>query len=160
MIRQYRIDRYNGQEIFVCEVYRKHTLTQSEHNALFKFREREREVRNDPNYSASLLDFRCALSDFLDQAENYDSDGKLFRTFFGLSEPIAIYDSMPAIILRGVVYQNRIASLAVDYQQSVLSPEVIDEVTRFYAVLDSRHWRDMVSKQIDTYGSLFAPYND
>lgn len=160
MIRQYRIDRFNGQEILVCEVYRRHTFTQLEQDALFKFREREREIRQDPNYSASVYDFRCALSDFLEHPENYDADGKLLRTFFGLSEPIVVYDSLPAIILRGVVYQNRIASLAVEYQQSVLSPEVIDEITRLYAVLDSRHWRDMVSRQIDTYGSLFAPDND
>lgn len=160
MIRQYRLDRFNGQEILVCEVYRRHTFTQLEQDALFKFREREREVREDPNYSASVYDFRCALSDFLERPEIYDSDGKLLCTFFGLSEPISVYDSLPAIILRGVVYQNRIASLAVDYQQSVLSPEVVDEINRLYAVLDSRHWRDMVSKQIDTYGSLFAPDND
>lgn len=160
MIRQYRIDRYNGQEILVCEVYRRHTFTQLEQDALFKFREHEREIRRDPEYSASVYDFRCALSDFLVQKENYDDDGKLIRTFFGLSEPIAIYDSLPCIIIRGVVYQNRVASLAVDYQQSVLSPEVIDEITRFYGLFDSRHWRDMVSKQIDIYGSLFEPADD
>ena len=160
MIRQYRIDRYNGQEILVCEVFRKHTFTQVEQDALFKFREYEREIRADKEFSASVYDFRCALSDFLENPENYDKDGKLFRTFYGLSEPVAIYDSLPSIVLRGVVYQNRIASLAVEYQQSVLSPEVVDEVGRFYAILDSRYWRDMVSKQIDGYGSLFEPSDD
>lgn len=160
MIRQYRIDRFNGQEILVCEVFRRHTFTQLEQDALFKFRERERELRNDPEFSASVYDFRCALSDFLEQTDNYDENGKLLRTFFGLSEPVAVYDSLPAIIIRGVVYQNRIASLAVDYQQSVLSPEVVDEINRFYGVLDSRHWRDMVSKQLDGYGSLFEPSDD
>lgn len=160
MIRQYRIDRYNGQEILVCEVFRRHTFTQLEQDALFKYREHERENRRDPEHFVSVYDFRCALSDFLEQKENYDEDGKLVRTFFGLSEPIAVYDSIPCIIIRGVVYQNRIASLAVDYKQSVLSPEVIDEINRFYGLLDSRHWRDMVSKQIDTYGSLFEPADD
>lgn len=160
MVRQYRIDHFNGQEILVCEVFRRHTFTQSEQDALFKFRERERQIRRDPEFSASIYDFRCALSDFLENPENYDENGKLLSTFFGLSEPVAVYDSLPAIIIRGVVYQNRIASLAVDYQQSVLSPEVVDEVNRFYNVLDSCHWRDMVSRQIDSYGSLFEPSND
>ena len=120
MIRQYRIDRYNGQELLVCEVFRRHTFTQLEQDALFKYREHERENRRDPEHFVSVYDFRCALSDFLEQKENYDEDGKLVRTFFGLSEPIAVYDSIPCIIIRGVVYQNRIASLAVDYKQSVL----------------------------------------
>lgn len=160
MIRQFRIDRFNGQEILVCEVYRRHTFTQLEEDALFKFREREREFRHDPEFSASVYDFRRALSDFLEQKENYDDNGNLLRTFFGLSEPVAVYDSLPAVIIRGVVYQNRIASLAVDYQQSVLPPEVVDEVNRFYDLLDSRHWRDFVSRQLDEYGSLFAPADD
>lgn len=94
------------------------------------------------------------LDDWLD-SEHGPKD-----TFYGLVEPVLVYDPYPAIVLRGVVIDNRIASLQVDYVQSVLYPEIFSEVNKFYGVMDSRHWRDMVAHQIDRYGSLFESDND
>lgn len=146
MLRQYRLDRYNGLEILVCEVFHRHTWTQAEFEAF----QRYSEVSHDVNRS----EFALALDVWLN--EEHDSED----SFFGLVEPIPLYDPFPAIVLRGVVVDNRPASLQVDYIGSVLSPEIVDEVNRFYGVFDSRHWRNMVSHQLTKYGSLFDSDND
>lgn len=150
MVRQFRIDRFNGLEVLVCEVYRKHTWSQAENDALFAFREHQRDILNDPDFEASVSDFKDTLNQFL--AEQ--------KPFYGLTSPIPVYDYLPAIVLRGVVVDNRIASLQVDYNAAVLPPEIYDAVQRFYGVMDSRHWRDMVAHQIERYGSLFEAADD
>lgn len=152
MIRQYRIDRFNGLEVLVCEVYRKHLLTQAEHEAYLAWKEVQ--VKICPDSFASPADFRSDLNDWLDE----HSEDK--APYYGLTEPIPVYDYLPAMVLRGVVVDNRIASLQVDYVASVISVEVVDAVNRFYGVLDSLHWRDMISHQIERYGSLFEPEDD
>lgn len=152
MIRQYRIDRYNGLEVLVCDVYRKHTWTQSEYEAFHAWKLDEEKKR--PNEVYLVSDFRSAFEEWL------KGDLSSQETFYGLRDPISVYDNYPHIVLRGVIVENRIASLQVDYVSSVLPPEVLDEVNRFYGVLDSCHWRDMIDHQLQRYGSLFAPDND
>lgn len=146
MVRQYRIDRFNGMEILVCEVYSKHFFTQQEHEALVAYNE---EHLDDP---VSNSDFRIIVNEALAQ-EGVDS-------YLGLKWPIPVFDSTPCLILRGPVVDNRIVSLQVEYVQSVLPPVITDEVSRFYQVLDSRHWRSMIDHQLEAYGSLFASQDD
>lgn len=152
MVRQYRIDRFNGLEVLVCEIYRKHLYSQREYEAFHAWKLEQEKVRPNEVYLDS--DFRSDLNEWLD-SEHSEQD-----TFFGLSDAIPTYDYHPHMVLRGVIVDNRIASLQVDYDGATLSPEVVDAVQKFYGVLDSRHWRDMVSHQIERYGSLFAPDND
>lgn len=145
MVRQYRIDRFNGMEILVCEVYRKHTWSQSEFEAWQAWKLDHKDVPD----SRSQSEFRLDLDDFLCE---HSEDGS---RFYGLSFPIPVYDHFPAIVLRGAVVDNRIVSLQVDYNSAVLSPEIYDAVVKFYGVVESRHWRDMVAHQIERYGTLF-----
>lgn len=152
MVRQYRIERFQGIEFLVCEVYRKHTWSQAENDALFAFREHQREILNDPDFEATVAEFKDTLNEFLAERKPGDKS-----TFYGISWPIPTYNYQPSIVLRGAIVDNRIASLQVDYSGDVLSPEVCDEVWKFYQVLDSRHWRDMVAHQIEAYGTLFTP---
>lgn len=147
MIRQYRIDRFNGLEVLVCEVYRKHTWNQFEYEA-FQAWKQHRDI------AFEMSDFVYELNEWLEK----EHDSK--DTFFGLVEPIPVYDLYPAIVLRGVVVDNRIVSLQVDYVSSVLYPEIYHEVNEFYGVMDSRHWRDMVAHQLQRYGSLFESADD
>lgn len=146
MVRQYRIDRFNGMEILVCEVFDKHLFTQFEHDALVRYNE---EHLDSPFTNA---DFRMYVNDELSK------DG--VNEVFGLRFPIPVYDSVPVIVLRGPVIDNRLASLQVDYQAAALPVMVIDEIRRFYEVLESRHWRDAIDKQLTAYGSLFESFGD
>lgn len=148
MVRQYRIDRYNGLEVLVCECYRKHTWTQSEYDAYVRWSD------SIPNVPCCQDDFKSLLNDFLEDPKN---EG---QTFFGLSVPIPVFDNCPCLVLRGIVVDNKAASLQVDYLSSMLPPEIIDEIGRFYGVFDSRHWRNMVSHQVEKYGSLFESEDD
>lgn len=146
MVRQYRIDRFNGMEILVCECYELHLFTQAEHNALVQYNE---EHLQDP---VSNSDFRIIVNEALAQ-EGVDS-------YLGLKWPIPVYDSIPCVILRGPVIDNRIASLQVEYIPSVGGATVYDEVCKFYHLMDSRHWRDTIDHQLEKYGSLFETPDD
>lgn len=146
MVRQYRIDRFNGMEILVCEVYRKHLFTQAEHQALLKYNEEH------PDAHLGCAEFRLVVDEALAQ-EGVDE-------YAGLRWPIPVYDTTPEVVLRGPVVENRIAQLQVEYLPSVLPVEVCDEVRRFYDVLEERHWRSMIANQIARYGSLFESEDD
>lgn len=146
MVRQYRIDRFNGMEILVCEVYNRHLFNQAEHEALVAYNE---EHLQDP---VSNADFRSIVNDALSQ-EGVDS-------YLGLKWPIPVFDSTPCVILRGPVIDNRIMSLQVEYVPSVGSAIVCDEVRKFYDLMDSRHWRDTINHQLEKYGSLFESQDD
>ena len=153
MIRQYRIERFQGMEVLVCECFRKHTWTQQENDAFLAWKHDEELKR--PNEVYLREDFNMQLEDFL--------SGKVFRdhlTFYGLSDPIPVFDNYPCLILRGVVADNKLASLQVDYVASMLSPEILHEISSFYGVFDSPHWRNMVSHQVEKYGSLFESEDD
>lgn len=148
MIRQYRIERFQGMEVLVCECFRKHTWTQSEYEAFNKW------SVSLPDLQSNMDDFKVLLNEFLEDPKN---EG---QSFFGLFEPIPLFDSYPCLVLRGVVVDNKVASLQVDYVSSMLPPEIIHEISEFYGVFDSRHWRNMVSTQVEKYGSLFGSTDD
>lgn len=146
MIRQYRLERVQGMEILVCEVYRKHFLTQEEYEAFFRWKEQ------NPQLEPTVDDFRIYVKEQLSQEGVEDC--------LGLRYPIPVYDLLPALTLRGLIHDNRIASLQAEYVVSVLPTEVTSEVFKFYTVLDDIHWRDTIAHQIETYGSLFASEDD
>ena len=154
MIRQYRLEHFNGMEILVCECFRKHTWSQAENDAFDAW-------LNDPAYTFRLDypspkdEFRRQLDDYLSSLKTGD-DPK----FYGLLYPITIFDGFPSVVLRGPVVNGNIASLQVDYVGSVMYPSVIDEIWKFYQFVESRHWRDSIAHQIEKYGSLFGSEDD
>lgn len=149
MIRQYRIDRVNGMEVLVCEVFRKHIWTQEEYDAWLSWKDAQPDSK-DEELSQGV--FRIVVNEQLSR-DNVD-------TYFGLRYPILVYDIFPHITIRGIIVDNRVAAINADYSQSVIYPELLNEFNEFFTVLDSRHWRDMVSHQIERYGSLFTSPDD
>ena len=152
MIRQYRIERFQGMEVLVCECFRKHTWTQQENDAFLAWKHDEELKR--PNEVYLREDFNRQLEDFLSLSVGGSS------VFYGLSESIPVLDNYTCLILSGAVVDNRLASLQVDYVASMLPPEILHEISFFYGVFDSRHWRNMVSLQVEKYGSLFGSEDD
>lgn len=148
MVRQWRIDRFNGIEFLVCEVYFKHTWSKSENDAF------ELYLNSNPKTKETRSDFRVLLDEWLDKEHEKG------ETFYGLSEPIPVIETIPHIVVRGAVVNNRVASIAVDYMDSVTPHEVLDSVARMYHFTSSPHWRNTVATQISNYGSLFATEDD
>lgn len=150
MIKQYRIERYNGIEWLVCEVYFKHTWNKQENDAYAEFIN----APGDINIGISKSEFRLLLDEWLEK-EHLPQD-----TFFGLSESIPVVETIPYLVMRGAIVNNRIASLNVDYMASVTPQVVMDSISGFYGFVRSPHWRSSISNMIDRYGSLFGPDND
>lgn len=148
MVRQYRLERMQGLEVLVCEIFRLHTWTQGEYDSYCKWKDSLKDYDSD---SSSQFVFKRCLETALNDGES---------EFFGLTDIIPLYDSFPAIVLRGIIVDNRIANLSADYNGSVLPIEVIEEIRAFYGLLDSKHWRNTVSCQIERYGSLFESDNN
>lgn len=149
MIRQYRIERFNGLEFLVCEVYDRYFWNQSENMAFAEWSKSLPE-----GCKASHSDFRLELNEWCDQ-DHVEGD-----TFFGLVEPIPAISSIPCIVLRGVVIDGRVRSLQVDFQESQTSLYVIEEVKVFMHYTDNVHWRNSVSCQFERYGTLFTSQDD
>ena len=151
MIRQYRLDRFNGVEWLVCEIYFKHTWTQSEVQSYLSFLD----APGDIHLGVTRDDFRHLLDEWLDQEHE---EGE---TFFGLSQPIPAIETVPHLVLRGAILdRNRVGSLAVDFLPSVTVVEVKDAVNQFLDFTRSPHWRNTVLTQISNYGALFGSDND
>lgn len=147
MIRQYRLDRFNGVEWLVCEIYFKHTWTQSEVQAFMAYLDDP----DRPILDCTRDEFRQQLGEWCD-AEHLDSE-----SFYGLTQPIPVIETVPHLVLRGAIVDcNRIGSLAVDFLPSVTVVEVKDAVDRFLDFTRSPHWRNTVLTQISNYGSLFG----
>lgn len=153
MVRQYRIEPYNGVEFLVCECFRKHTWTQAENDAFFAYMEDEK--RKHPGIPVLEASFLNDLNDFLAGLRPGEDS-----RFYGLDEPVPVYDTFPCVVLRCAVVDGRPASIQVDFLQSVMSPTVLDEINRLFGVFDSRHWRDMVAHQLANYGTLFSSSDD
>lgn len=151
MVRQYRIERFNGVEFLVCETYVKHTMTQTESEAFVRWREQS--IAGEQGY-ATFSEFKLELDEWLRQEHDKS------ESFYGLTEPIPTMEPFPSIVARCAVVSNRPASLQVDFAQSVVVPEVIDEVQRLFDVFRSPYWRSMVSRQVETYGTLFGSEDD
>lgn len=150
MIRQYRIDRYNGLEFLVCEVYNRHTWTKEEMDAYRRFMDGS--VGKDSPLTQS--DFRVLLDEWLSDEHSLD------ETFYGLREPIPVVEYIPCIVVRGAIVNNRVASLATDFQPSVTPLEVMDIIGKFFEFVRSPHWRNTILHSISDYGTLFGPDND
>lgn len=150
VLRQYRIERANGLEFVVCEVYRPHTWTQTEYDAWQQWKGDHQ--ADDPGFSQD--DFKSALKQFLD-SELPD----LANTFYGLRDMIPLYELLPSVVVRGLILDNKVAELYVSFDRASLYPEVQDEINRFFAIFD-KHWRNMIACQRDSYGSLFDSDND
>ena len=150
MKRHYRIDRFNGMDLLVCEVFQKHTWSQNENDAFFQWKEEQEKTRPDQLYLPA--DFKYELEEALKRED--------VKEYFGLKEPIPVFNWLPSIILRGPVFDNRIMSLQVEYDGSVLPPVIFEEIRRFYDVVDSLHWRNMIAHQVEDYGTLFTSPDD
>lgn len=151
MVRQYRIERLQGAEVLVCEVYDRYLWSSRELEAFEKWRvDRSREV------DTLVLpdDFRVLLDEWCDM-EHSDSD-----TFYGLREPIHVINPFPSIVLRGVVVGNRFVEINLSFVPSVTVGFYSDEFYRFSRFITSPHWRNTVSNQLKTYGSLFESVDD
>lgn len=149
MTRQYRIERYQGVEFLVCEFYNRHTWTKSELDAFSKFSDFYKD-----RLIASQDDFRVSLDEWLKEDHSPDD------TFFGLSEPIPIIEYIPCVVVRGAVVNNKIASVACDFQPSVTPLEVMDCIGKLFEFVRSPHWRNTILHSISDYGTLFGPDND
>lgn len=147
MIKQFRIDRFNGIEFLVLECYERHTWTKSENDAFASY------IEQVPS-PGSRSDFRVLLDEWLSQEH---PDGEFF---FGLKEPIPVIDSLPFIVVRGAVVNNRIASVAADFVGSVTPLQVMDAVGDLFDFVRSPHWRNTILHSISDYGSLFGSSDD
>lgn len=150
MIRQYRIDRFNGIEWLVCEVYFKHTWNKEENDAFAAFLDASGGI----HIGISKSEFSVLLDEWLSK-EHAPQD-----SFYGLVEPIPVVESIPHLVIRGAIVNNKVASLNVDYMDSVTPQVVMDSVSIFYAFVRSPHWRNAIATQISNYGSLFGSEDD
>ena len=148
MVKQFRIEHLHGVEVLVCEFYAKHTWNPQEIDAYHKFRE-------DGKFTLipSPNDFRVALDEWL--ALEHDPQ----ESFFGLSEPIPVYEYAPHMVIRGAIVNNKVASFSADYAASVSQREVLDGVDLFFEFVRSPHWRNTISLSVPNYGSLFVTDN-
>lgn len=147
MIKQFRLDRFNGVEFLVLELYSGHTWTKFEVDAFSRFME------EDPSH-ASRSDFRILLDEWL------SSDHPDGESFYGLTEPIPVIEYLPCIVVRGAIVNNRIASIAADFLGSVTSLEVQDSIGKLFEFVRSPHWRNTILNSISDHGSLFGPIDD
>lgn len=151
MKRHYRIDRFNGMDLLVCEMFTKNTWSQVENDAFFEWKEEWRACGSPEDV--------LTQSQFCSELEKTLSEGPR-KDFYGLKFPIPIFNYLPSLILRGPVIDNRIVSIQVEYDGTVLPPVVCEEIRRFFEVVESPHWRNMISHQVEQYGMLFTSDND
>lgn len=150
MIKQFRLDRFNGVEYLVCEFFEKHTWSQAEVDAYSSFMDTPGSI----HIGFTRDEFRILLDEWCEVSR---SDNE---SFYGLREPIPVIDSVPHMVIRSAVYNNRLASLQVDFMPTVTPLEVIDGVQSMYDFIRSPHWRNTISLSISRYGSLFGSDND
>lgn len=149
MVSQFRIEHLQGVEVLVCEFYAKHTWNPQEIDAYNKFCEESKQAM-----IPSPSDFRIALDEWFDQVH----DSK--ESFFGLCQPIPVFEYSPHMVIRGAILDNKIASFSADYAASVSQREVLAGVDRFFEFVRSPHWRNSIALSLSKYGSLFGTDND
>lgn len=142
MIKQYRIERFQGVEFLVLECYERHTWTQAETEAF--------QLALSQNVCVKQSEFRVLLDEWL--ASDHQQD----ESFFGLRDPIPAIDLVPHMVARCAVVNNRPASLHVDFLPTVTWLEVKDAVDSLGDFLRSPHWRNTIATSVSNYGSLFA----
>ena len=150
MIRQFRIDRFNGVEFLVLEAYNRHTWTKLEMDAYRKFMDEKGSFYEGFTQS----DFSAVLDDWLKEEHSPE------ESFYGLRWSIPVIESIPSVIVRGAIVDNKVASVAADFMSSVTPLEVMDNVGKFFEFVRSPHWRNTIKCSIVKYGSLFESEND
>lgn len=150
MVKQFRLDRFNGVEFLVCEAYNRHTWTQDEMDAYLKFMEEKGSFYE----GFTQADFSAVLDDWLKE-DHSEKD-----SFFGLREPIPAVEPIPSVVVRGAIVNNKVASIAADFMASVTPLEVMDLVGKFFEFVRSPHWRNTINHSITRYGSLFGSEDD
>lgn len=150
MIKQYRIDRFNGVEFLVCEAYNRHTWTKSEVDAYLEFMDAPGSI----HIGITQPEFAALLDEWL-QEEHDPQD-----SFYGLREPIPAVESIPCVVVRGAIVNSKVASIAADFMASVTPLEVMDLVGKFFEFVRSPHWRNTIYHSIQKYGSLFGSEDD
>lgn len=148
MIKQFRLERFNGIEYLVCEFFERHTWTQAENEAFAAF------SASAPYVGKTKQDFRIMLDEWLEK------DHETAQSFFGLSEPIPVIDCVPHMVVRCAVVSNRIASVQADFLSTVTSLEVKWGIDSMFEFIRSSHWRNTLSNSVEKYGSLFGTDND
>ena len=149
MVRQYRIERIQGMEFLVCEVYDRYFWNQGQTEA-FRLWAAELPEGCKPSFS----DFRTELDEWCDQ-EHEEKD-----SFYGLREPIPVMSPIPCIVLRGLIINQRLRSFQVETSESVTSLLLEDEFHRFVRYTFNPHWRNAVAHDIERYGTLFTSEDD
>lgn len=150
MIKQFRIDRFNGVEFLVLEAYNRHTWTKSEVDAYLAFMDAPGGI----HVGISQDDFACLLNEWL--SEEHDPQ----ESFYGMREPIPVVESIPSVVVRGAIVNNKVASIVADFMASVTPLEVMDLIGKFFEFVRSPHWRNTIKCSIQRYGSLFGPEDD
>lgn len=148
MVRQYRIERLQGLEILVCEVYDRYCWSASDNEAFERWRSGNDRMENPREV------FRHLLEEWLNEEHSPED------TFFGIREPIPSLEWIPSVVIRSAIVNNRPVQLQVDFKSSVVNIVVEDEIHRFFEFLKSPHWRNTIQHQISAYGSLFASIDD
>lgn len=151
MVKQFRIDHVQGVEILVCEFFAKHTWNKDEVKAYQLYFD---DVKKRFDMEPSRNSFRIDLDEWLDQ------EHEASESFFGLVEPIPIFEPSPHMVIRGAVVNGKIASVAADFAGSVTQNEVLDGLHSFFEFVRSPHWRNSIQVGIEKYGSLFGADND
>lgn len=151
MVRQYRIERLQGVEVLVCEVYDRYLWSRFETEAYEKWRLEHGHEFDKPVVPA---DFKVHLDEWCDMEHGEN------ETFYGLREPIPSINPYPSIVLRGVIVDNRFVEIHLSFVPSVTVGFYEDEFQRFSRFLRSPHWRNTVAYQLQQYGSLFTPDDD
>lgn len=149
MVRQYRIERIQGLEFLVCEVYDRYFWNQGEYGAWQNWSKTLPEGCK-PTYE----DFRVELNEWCDR----DHDEK--DTFFGLREPIPAISPVPCVVLRGLIMNGVLRQFSIDTSEAVTSLLLEDEFHRFVRYTANPHWRNTVAHDIERYGTLFTPQDD
>lgn len=149
MVRQYRIERIQGLEFLVCEVYDRYFWNQGEYEAWQNWSKTLPEGCK-PTYE----DFRVELNEWCDQ----DHDEK--DTFFGLREPIPAISPVPCVVLRGLILNGVLRQFSIDTSEAVTSLLLEDEFHRFVRFVTNPHWRNTVAHNVERYGTLFTSQDD
>ena len=146
MIRQYRIERVQGMEFLVCEVFDRYFWNQGQYEAWKLWR--------DQGGEGTYADFRVLLNEWCEQ----DHDEK--DTFFGLKEPIPAISPIPCIVMRGLIVNQVLRSFQIETSEAVTSLLLEEEFHGFVRFTSNPHWRNTVAHQLEQYGTLFTSQDD
>ena len=149
MIRQYRIERMQGLEFLVCEVFDRYFWNQGEYQAFQEWIKTLPEGTK-PEYS----DFRTLLNEWCDK-EHDENDN-----FFGLKEPIPVFSPIPCVVMRGLIINQVLRSFHIETSEAVTSLLLEEEFHQFVRFTSNPHWRNNVSHQLEKYGTLFTSQDD